>query len=142
MKFKSVASIFTVGCLVMSIYGCGGGGTAPPLGQVSGVVTLDGEPLEHAQLIFQPENGRPSVGETDSSGYYELSYTGTTTGALIGPHKVLITSAIEAYSDESGEGQDRAARKELLPPKYHSQTTLTANVEQGSNEINFDLKTE
>lgn len=139
MKNRIVSRILIGGVLMFGLWGCGGGSKTPPMGQVSGIVTLDEKPLEHAQVTFQPENGRPSVGETDSEGNYELSYTGTTSGALIGSHKVIITSAMDAYSDETGEGKDRKARKELLPAKYHSKTTLTADVKAGSNQIDFPL---
>ncbi|WP_232100768.1 Ig-like domain-containing protein [Gimesia fumaroli] len=124
---------------MFGLWGCGGGSDTPPLGQVSGTVTLDGQPLEQAQVTFQPENGRASIGETDSEGNYELSYTGTTSGALLGAHQVVIISAVEAYSDESGEGKDRKARPELLPAKYNSKTTLKADVKSGSNQIDFPL---
>lgn len=133
-----LGKIFSVLIIACGMSACSGS-NGPQLGQVSGVVTLDGEPLEYAQITFQPEKGRPSVAETDSAGNYSLSYTGTSTGALIGAHKVVITSAMDAYSDETGEGKDRKARAELLPAKYHTQTTLTAEVKSGSNQIDFPL---
>lgn len=140
MNYKTVCRVCVVGFLTLGLWGCGGGSDTPPTGQVSGVVTLDEKPLEHAQLIFQPENGRPSVAETDSDGNYELTYTGSTSGALLGAHKVVITSAVEAFSDETGAGKDREARPELLPAKYNTKTTLTAEVKEGSNQIDFALK--
>lgn len=120
--------------------GCGGGSDTPPLGTVSGVVTLDEKPLADAEVTFQPETGRPSLGKTDSQGNYTLAYTVNDNGALIGPHKVIITTAVEAFSDETGGGQDREARPEILPPKYNAQTNLTAEVKSGSNTIDFPLK--
>lgn len=120
--------------------GCGGGSDTPPLGTVSGVVTLDEKPLADAEVTFQPETGRPSLGKTDSQGNYTLAYTVNDNGALIGPHKVIITTAVEAFSDETGGGQDREARPEILPPKYNAQTTLTAEVKSGANTIDFPLK--
>ena len=119
---------------------CGGGSDTPPLGTVTGVVTLDDKPLADAEVTFQPEKGRPSLGKTDSEGNYTLVYTASDNGALIGPHKVLITTAVEAFSDESGGGNDREARPGILPPKYNAQTTLTAQVKPGANTIDFPLK--
>ena len=131
-------SVFSL--LTLFILGCGGGGgDAVPLGSVSGIVTFDDKPLENAQVLFQPETGRASMGETDSNGKFNLAYTATKKGALIGSHVVIITSAVEAFSDESGEGKDRKGRAEILPKKYHSETTLKAKVESGSNTIDFEL---
>jgi len=133
--------ILLFGFLTLGLCGCSGS-DAPSLGQVSGTITLDGKPLDHAEVLFQPEKGRASLGETDGEGNYELAYTGTSSGALLGPHKVVITTARDAFSDESGAGNDRAARPEILPARYNSKTTLTAEVEQGSNQIDFTLTSE
>ena len=46
----------------------------PQLGQVTGIVTLNGEPLPHARVCFTPDTGRPSVGLTGASGRYWLTY--------------------------------------------------------------------
>ncbi|MEZ6152715.1 MAG: hypothetical protein R3C09_21665 [Pirellulaceae bacterium] len=47
--------------------------------RVSGTVTLDGEPLEKPSSNFPP-NGRPSMGKTDSNGYYRLEKASGQTG--------------------------------------------------------------
>ena len=60
---------------------CGGGSDTPPLGTVTGVVTLDDKPLSDAEVTFQPEKGRPSLGKTDSEGNYTLVYTASDNGA-------------------------------------------------------------
>ncbi|MCA9023501.1 MAG: hypothetical protein KDA74_25305 [Planctomycetaceae bacterium] len=132
------ATLLSLSLVLLSA--CGGGSDTPPLGTVTGVVTLDDKPLADAEVTFQPEKGRPSLGKTDSEGNYTLVYTASDNGALIGTHKVLITTAVEAFSDESGAGNDREARPEILPPKYNAQTTLTAQVKPGTNTIDFPLK--
>ncbi len=60
--------------LMLMLVGCGKSGST--LAEVSGRVTLDGQPLVGAQLDFQPEHeaGSPSFGLTDADGRYELSY--------------------------------------------------------------------
>ena len=70
--------------------GCGGQGERPPLGRVSGAVTLGGRPLTDAEVTFAPESGRPSAGRTDSSGSSELSSVMRTKGAKVGKHRVFI----------------------------------------------------
>ena len=100
----------------------------PPLGRVQGVVTLDGEPLEGALVVFEPiEAARPSRGVTDAAGRYTLVYLRDIEGAVIGEHEVKIVTATE----ESPE--------ERLPARYNRDTTLAAEVSRGRNEHNFEL---
>ena len=120
----AVAALLAAGC------GGGGAGDQPELGQVSGVVTLDGQPLPNATVEFSPEQGRPSIGKTDEEGHYELQYTQDETGAKIGPHKVRIRTFDYATPDAA----------ERVPAKYNEQTELTADVTPGSNTIPFELE--
>lgn len=132
-------SYFLTLCLAFVASGCSS--DRLPLGQVSGTVTLDGVPLENAFLEFQPTNGRSSLGITDSAGHYNLNYDNENKGALIGSHKIFITTQLESKPvGESGEPAV-VGRKELLPSRYHSNSELTADVKSGKNAINFDLTT-
>ena len=107
----------------------------PDLGQVSGVVTMDGAPLANAQVSFAPDEGRASQAITDSEGKYELTYVGKTKGAKIGSHKVYITTYIEDDSDPDAQNI-----KETIPEKYNKATTLTADVKDGKNTFDFALE--
>ena len=125
--------------LVMAAIGCGERATpVRPLGQVNGVVTLNGEPLPKAALFFVPAGveGQASNAVTDQAGRYELRYDGKFIGAVIGSHRVEIRTGGEGY-DKDGNFFET---KERLPAKYHAETKLTAEVAAGPNEINFDLK--
>ena len=137
MDFKR--SIFRFSLIIsfaVTTMGCGPSG--PPLGKVQGKVTLDGQPLEGANVEFIPTSGRPSVGVTDANGDYYLQFTNDMAGALLGTHKVSITTA-RAGTDSEGVGPSVEARKELLPPNYHANTQLTAEVASGNNTFDFDL---
>jgi len=128
-----------IGGLIMLTAGCGKpAAELPPLGMVSGVVTLNGEPLPKASLFFVPvgAEGRVSNAVTDEAGRYELRYGGGRAGALIGSHRVEIRTGGEGYDEDGNFFETR----ERLPPQYHAQSRLTAEVAEGSNEINFDLK--
>jgi len=126
-------------CLLFSsiglLTGCGESG--PPLGEVTGKVTLDGEPLPHARIEFQPvEEGKsPSYAYTNDAGEYELRYGRDQLGAVVGEHRVRITS----YREERHDDGTFTVVPERVPTKYNSQTTLTRTVEEGSQEINFEL---
>jgi hypothetical protein len=123
---------------IVALCGCSSGKPNVPFGTVHGRVTLDGEPLATAAVMFEPANGRPSYGVTSDQGEYSLVYRGKPWGAIVGPHTVRITT--EALISESPDAASATIRKELLPAKYHTQSTLTAQVEKGDNTINFDLK--
>jgi len=101
----------------------------PPLGTVSGTVTLDGSPLAAALVIFTPEGpGRTSLGTTDADGRYALTYLRDIAGANLGRHRVRITTATE---DDGG--------RERLPDRYHARSELAADVRPGANTCDFAL---
>ncbi|MFN5757876.1 MAG: carboxypeptidase-like regulatory domain-containing protein [Planctomycetia bacterium] len=102
----------------------------PPLGTVTGTVTLDGRPLAAAAVHFTPDGpGRTSLGSTDSAGGYRLRYLRDIEGANLGRHTVRIMTATE----ENGG-------REILPPRYHAATVLEAVVQPGTNRIDFSLQ--
>ena len=126
---------FAGALLVVLLTGCG---QSYSLGTVTGLVTLDGEPLSQATVTFSRGQGRMSVGTTDEAGRYRLQYTSSQQGAEPGNHTVSITSQVDAVSGE-GELAAVEGRKELLPPRYHQKTELSAEVKPGRNTIDFEL---
>lgn len=124
---STLTLVFSVGC------GGGGGSDQPDLGTVTGVVTMDGAPLANVTVTFNPEEGRPSNGRTDEAGKYELGYLRDTKGAVIGTHKVSISTPQEAPTPP---GQ---TYKDPIPAKYNTKTTLTADVKAGDNTFDFKL---
>jgi hypothetical protein len=124
--------------LILSLTGCGGGGEPiPELAQVTGVVTMDGAPLDGAKIIFEPQQSadkarrRASSATTESDGSYTLQYNSDASGATPGSHKVLI-SKMPDDPEQAGE--------QLIPAKYNNKTELTAEVKEGDNSFDFDLK--
>jgi len=109
--------------------GCGGSSEVS-IAPVTGTVTLNGEPLPNAYVFFTPlELGRPSMGVTNEQGIYELAYRGNESGAVIGPHRV----GISTVAPES-------TGTELVPDNYRTPDALSATVEAGSNTIDFALE--
>lgn len=125
----SGSKLVACGLFIVAAVGCGGPpADLPDIGAVSGVVTLDGQPLENARVMFTPDHSRPSGAMTDANGRYELVFNEKIKGAAVGKHKVRITLG-------------SAMEPEKLPAKYNIKTELTADVKPGPNEdINFDLK--
>jgi hypothetical protein len=107
----------------------------PDLGTVSGLVTLDGEPLPEATVIFQPTGeGSPSQAVTDAEGGYELIYGSGRMGALPGEHLIMVTT-YQRISEADGGG----TIPEKVPAKYNESSELRKTVEEGSNDIDLPL---
>ena len=109
--------------------GCSNG-DRPPLGEVTGVVTLDGQPAAGLGILFKKDGFRSSSGVTNENGEYELKYIKKVLGAVVGEHKVRIQPL-------AAEGANRKGRR--IPPRYNRESELTATVKTGSNTFNFDL---
>ncbi|HEV3338920.1 MAG TPA: carboxypeptidase-like regulatory domain-containing protein [Pirellulales bacterium] len=133
----------------------------PPLAHVSGLVLLDGAPLESATVRFHPADGtRPATaGVTDARGRFELttyfSADHVMRGAPIGTYVVTVhksraqpsalatplTNWIGAIPKE----QIPPELREYRPGKYESASTsgLSATVVAGAdNSFTFSLSAE
>jgi hypothetical protein len=116
-----------------------GGCDSSDAAKVTGIVTLDEEPLADAKVVFQPEEGRPSMAMTDEEGYYELQYTVDEKGAKVGMHKISITSGGQRLKGDGSSSTISVPEK--VPAKYNKNTELEREVKPGNNEINFELST-
>jgi hypothetical protein len=121
--------------LISSTIGCSSRSDIPPLGEVTGTVTLDGNPLEAATVTFAPAKGRPSIGMTDSLGSFTLDYAAGYGGAVVGSHTVRIST--ERYVENTDGTTDFF--KETIPAAYNTESTLAADVQPGENRFTFDL---
>jgi hypothetical protein len=130
--------------------GCGGGDEVQTV-SVSGIVTLDGKPLEGALVRFEPTEGSPtaegwsdSSGLTDAQGKFTLETGGGQSGAIVGKHRVTITTVDPDFEiDVSTETQEipKGKGREKLPSRYNTKTELSFTVPpEGSSAANFDLK--
>ncbi len=145
-KLYTLLSLVSVASM-LSLAGCGGGGN-PNVATVSGTITYMGKPVTQATVSFHPTSGRGSVGKTDDEGHYSLNYIRTQKGALIGEHKVTITTDLAPQEDRlTGDYSDnneaaQKGRAEFLPAKYSrlKDTVLTKTVAKGDNTIDFNLE--
>ncbi|HEY7312633.1 MAG TPA: carboxypeptidase-like regulatory domain-containing protein [Gemmataceae bacterium] len=100
---------------------------------VKGRVTLDGQPVVGATVLFVPEPGnaaRPASGLTDSDGNFRLTTYRSDDGAVPGAYRIVVRktkSFPEPDPKHTGKNKPRerlpriAARKEekpFLPPIY------------------------
>ena len=112
---------------------------------VSGLVTVDGQPLAggdevRATIYFSPEGGTgaPAIGLLDGSGAYEMS-TGSKSGMQPGAYVVTISATKIIPPKEAGEapsGKPLTSRKYADPRK----SGFRVEVEPGSNTFDFDLE--
>jgi hypothetical protein len=121
----------TVGLLLaVAVSGCGGSDVE--LGEVTGTVYLDGEPLPRAAVVFVPTKpGRSAIGGTDENGMYEMKYTPSATGSLVGEVTVEI---------RTGSPDNPKEYPEKVPSKYNSRSELKAEVKPGDNVLDFRLE--
>lgn len=118
-----------------------------PTVPVSGRVTLDGQPLPGARVVFEPTArqtslaGPGSTGRTDAEGRFSLSTADGQTGAVAGPHRVRITT-LETAPDPRGPEELTIVSPERAPPRYNEKSTLTFDVPAaGTDAADFPLVT-
>jgi hypothetical protein len=122
-----VLAVILMGCSSNSRYG------------VEGRVTYAGEPIELGSITFLPEAEQNiKGGGVIVRGYYKVE---PHYGLNPGPHRVEIRWAKptgKKYKNEFGEVLD--VRKEGLPDKYHTKSTMSATIKAGANTLDFDLE--
>lgn len=116
--------------LSLFVVGCGTPGDQPPVGRVTGKITIDNQPLVGVIVSFMPDLGRAATGVTDENGEYDLIYLDGVKGCKIGPNSVI-------FAVPTGGSPSHA-----IPKKYQSKSDLKAEVKAGSNTFDFDLKSE
>lgn len=122
-------------CALPLLVGCGSGG--PETADVTGKVSLAGEPLAGATIIFTPKDGgRPSTAISDDQGVYTLLFKQDEPGAELGEHIVTVTTGGESHDAEGNEIE----LEEKVPAKYNLDQTYIQEVKAGSNEINLELE--
>lgn len=144
IRSRSVGRAALAICL-LALAGCGG--SAYPLADVSGVVTLDGEALAGARVAFQPrregedlDSGPGSYGTTDADGRYTLRTIGGAQGAVVATHDVSIST----YVGEADPTTDvpKTLAPERVPTRYQEPNALTFTVPpEGTTAADFHLTT-
>lgn len=110
----------------------------PPLGIVTGIVTVNGKPLVGAQVWFHPltrtqESGgktfkiTASYGQTDAAGHYELVYPPEYKGAAIGKCRVEIMTTEFA-----------GIHKKYLSTSYNPEAPIV-EIKAGKQVIDLEL---
>jgi len=152
MTKQSIFGLLLIGSLLLAV-GCGQTGRLR-VEFVEGIVTFDGQPLEHASVTFVPvnEGGDEEVasGFTNANGMYRLSsFNGDPHRGAVAGEYIITVSKIEIHDPKAGMSPEEAAASRLevtqtqvLPSIYQDRqnTPLSATVVKGRNRFNFDLK--
>lgn len=144
MLFARCARSAVLAASALALCGCGAGGGDLPRKAVSGVVSLDGKPIESALITFMPvsldETPTPAATQA-TAGVFSLP---PESGLVAGEYKVSISAVKEIRRKRSGAATapsdefDTTPTRETIPPRYNVQTQLTADVtDSGPNEFNF-----
>lgn len=130
---------FICSLLCLTLSGCGGSDL--DLVPVSGVVTLDGQPLENASVTFAPITDASiaptSTGRTDKDGRFTLSTIQGESGAIVAEHKVIIF--VEGEADE-GDDASANSKSNTIPDRYNNNSELRKTVPpEGLENAEFRL---
>ena len=144
-KLSPIVLTLAVGLGLLS--GCGP--DRPPLGSVSGTVTIDGQPLEKGSITFEVPGSRTASGEIVNGQIVGVSTYQTGDGAPVGNASVAITSMLETSAvretpetpNAPGGPSGMSEYKSLIPAKYGNPKSsgLTATIDKGENVIQLEL---
>lgn len=154
-----VFSCLTTFSLLAVLVGCGGGTDLPETVAVSGTVTLNGDPLEGAQISFMPASGkgRGAFATSAADGAFSASTFSNGDGVIPGEYKVTIVKYSEPETDEAAQDVSMDSEeytgapeqidyeseiKNLLPDTYENADRSGLKFEFKSGEPKTDLKLE
>ncbi|MFH1918528.1 MAG: carboxypeptidase-like regulatory domain-containing protein [Planctomycetota bacterium] len=161
---RSIVAVFAFFLILVVplVAGCGGGSSDDEFtgarGQVSGTITLDGQPLQQGcQVLFMAEKGGyTATGVVGDDGRYTLIYGGGK-GLPVGDYKVQVSAPVAVDSsgaDTTVDPAKMASQMKLepgahepedtgpVPLKYRSTDTSTLRFKVEANQNTADFKLE
>lgn len=128
--------VVIVVCLLtnMLLSGCGYRPNLSQLARVSGLATLDDQPLRRGTVQFIPDkrkgfSGASAIGFIDQDGRFTLKTAGVK-GAIVGFHRVVVDAREEPKSPSD------AFPRSLIPATYNDPETSPLHAEVVSEEEN------
>ena len=126
------------GVVAAMLLGCHGCAKGPAIGEIKGMATLDGNPVEEGSIRFIPIDGRTSMGSGNiRQGRFEMRLPVKTYRVEISWPK-LPAAGMPDDKYTSGRKDDYVI-PERIPKKYNTESELTLEVKAGLNEPRFDL---
>lgn len=119
--------VFTLGC----------GGERGDLVEITGTVTLDGQPLESGKITIEATDGRGGVeGGSIENGQYTVLTTPGSKAVKINAPKVV--GQKKTYNTADSPTTDVVT--ESIPKKYNQETELKVEVSESSTQHDFALE--
>jgi hypothetical protein len=141
-KFNGVHRL-AVGLLLGLTAGCGSD-QGPNRRAISGIVTLDGQPLESGAILLEPTSFEAGTGTTVGATIRRGEFTvQRDRGPIPGRYRVRIyaSSGVQAPPREGQSDKTRRPMVERLPDVYNTRSELHAEVRaQGRNRYRFELQ--
>jgi len=107
---------------------------------VSGIITLDGEPVEGAYVSYLPlfPEGIElnAAAPTDAEGRYEMQYSIDRNGVLLGPHRVLVSTLDDI---KMPDGRNKKIPERMPAIYVNEKSPLEITIVAGKNDGSFDL---
>lgn len=134
--------------------------------EVSGVITLDGQPVPQAAIFFHQDNGSYSYGITDEVGRYVAMFNSEKPGVLPGLKQIEISTVhspvpgglragqggdeADEVADESAAAEEedpdlpakRRGKEERIPACYNATGILKVNIENSDRSLDFNLRSD
>lgn len=136
-------NVFLVPALAMIVASAGCGQSGPVRAPIQGKVTVGGQPLAGGRILFTPvaPNQGPAASARIEAGQYKID---AKDGPVVGSNRVEVEADLKlgfALDDEAAFAKrgGRPLPPNPIPPAFNSQSTLTADVEAGS-ENTFDVR--
>lgn len=141
------------------VIGCGRNGLEPDydklgLVEVSGRVTLDGQPLAGVQVVFEESQFIYSYGDTDQEGRYQLMFDSRKSGIMPGKKTVRFRPRTISEAEGGGAGKAGAGETESddpdvssgglppIPDCYKRGSKIQVEVTPSTKSFNFSLKSD
>jgi len=115
---------------------------------ISGRVTLDGQPLANCTVIFEESEFLYSSGVTDANGNYKLMFDSRKSGIAPGEKTVRFKAGTPAKEnssraeEEDPDAKPTAAKGPAIPDCYGKESKLKVTVSGNDSSFNFDLKSD
>lgn len=154
----------TLCLLLMPLAGCFGSGdewtrNLPETVNASGIVLLDGEPVENASVVFAPVSPGeyPAKARTNDRGEFTADAFPSKKGAVPGTYQVAVSKTVETtmtyvvndagedaeHAETAGESQEGVGWKNVLPQQYANPMKSGIEIEipaEGSKQLRIELK--
>jgi hypothetical protein len=141
IRSKGLRGLLPLSLLLLLIAGCE---SADGRREISGTVTLKGEPLDDGWIEFLPQNNSTDQlvtksGATITNGKYVI---GREHGLVAGKYRVIISSGEKntSISDDGGTGPKNIFSKERIPADYNVESKQVVDVtEEGPNKFDYQI---